>query len=103
MRATITGLLLAATFAACSNPAPRRESERMPSRSIQDVLAAHNDSLLAVPGVVGTAIGSCDGAPCIRVFVSDAETARRAPLAPRLEGYLVRVEVQPPLRARPGG
>lgn len=74
----------------------------MPTRSIQEVLAAHNESLLATPGVVGTAIGLCDGAPCIRVFVVDSAAARDARFAPRLDGYPVRVEVTGPLRARPG-
>ena len=95
------GLLLVALVATCSSPPPRKASEGMPTRSIQDVLAAHNDSLLALPGVVGTAIGLCEESPCIRVFVADAAVARRARLPDRLDGYVVRVEVQPPLRARP--
>jgi hypothetical protein len=94
-------LLLAAVGAACSSPPPRQETERMPSRSIEDVLAAHTDSLLAIPGVVGTAIGRCDGAPCIRVFVADSAAAERARLGPTLEGHPVRVEVTGPFRARP--
>ena len=72
----------------------------MPTKTIQDVLAAHNDSLLASPGVVGTAVGLCDSTPCIRVFVADAEAARRLRVGPRLDGYVVRVEVTGPLRAR---
>ena len=73
----------------------------MPRRSIQDVLATHNDSLMARSGVVGTAIGLCDGTPCIRVFVTDSAAAHRARIEPRLEGYPVRVEVTGPFRARP--
>ena len=100
MRGTVTGLLLAVEIAACSGP-QRRETEHMPTRSIQEVLATHNEALLATPGVVGTAIGLCDGAPCIRVFVVDSAAAKRAELAPRLDGYPVRVEVTGPIRARP--
>ena len=102
MRGFFVGLLHVALVAACSGPSPRRASERMPTNRIQDVLAAHNDSLLALPGVVGTAIGICDGSPCIRIFVADAASAQRRRLPDRLEGYLVRVEVQPPPRALPG-
>ncbi|MGH7529308.1 MAG: hypothetical protein ACRDZV_14810 [Acidimicrobiia bacterium] len=61
------------------------------SRSIEQVLAAHNDSLMSLPGVVGTAIGLCDGTPCIRVFLADSNAAPRVPS--RLEGYLVNAEV----------
>src|SRR6185436_13603697 len=55
-------------------PPPAPESSRTETRpavtkapkTIDAVLAAHNDSLMAVPGVLGTAVGRCDGAPCIR-------------------------------------
>jgi len=65
----------------------------MPARTIDEVLAAHTDSLMALPGVVGTAIGSCDGERCIKVLLanSNPDTKRRIPA--RLEGYRVVVEV----------
>jgi UPF0716 family protein affecting phage T7 exclusion len=56
--------------------------------------------LMAVPGVVGTAIGVCDASPCIRVFMADSASAREAILPDRLEGYRVRIEVTGPARAR---
>ena len=65
----------------------------MPAASIEAVLEAHNASLLAVPGVVGTAIGQCDGHPCIRVFMRDSAAAKAARLGTELDGYPVRVEV----------
>jgi hypothetical protein len=65
----------------------------MPVRSIDAVLAAHTDSLLALRGVVGTAIASCDGERCIKVFVSDSNPDTKARIPPRLEGYRVVVEV----------
>ena len=36
------------------------------------VLREHTASLMALPGVVGTAQGLCDDEPCIRVFVVEA-------------------------------
>ena len=72
----------------------------MPSRAIADVLAAHRDSLMAVPGVVGTAIGVCDGAQCIRVFLAAEDPAARRRIPDRLEAYRVRVEVTGPIQAR---
>lgn len=70
------------------------------ARSIDEVLAAHNDSLMALPGVVGTAIGLCDGERCIKVFLADsgADTKRRIPA--RLEGYRVLAEVTGTFRPR---
>ncbi|HET7791506.1 MAG TPA: hypothetical protein VFK78_11995 [Gemmatimonadales bacterium] len=70
------------------------------SRSIEAVLAAHTGSLMAVPGVVGTAIGRCDGTPCIRVLLAAESDAARRRIPPTLEGYPVRVDVTGPFRAR---
>src|SRR5947208_16925981 len=93
-------LLLAAAIAACGGPRVQAQAAAMPEKSIEDVLAVHNDSLMALPGVVGTAIGRCDGAPCIRVVVRDSAAARAARVAERLDGYVVRVEVTGAFRAR---
>lgn len=52
---------------------------------------------------MGTAIGVCEGSPCIRVFVTNAEVARRYRFPKRLDGYPVRVAISGPMepRARP--
>jgi hypothetical protein len=70
------------------------------ARSIDQVLAAHTDSLMALPGVVGTAIGLCDGERCIKVLLADSnpDTKRRIP--DRLEGYRVLVEVTGTIKPR---
>jgi len=70
------------------------------AKSIEAVLAAHGDSLRALPGVVGKAIGLCDGAPCIRVFLADSSDAARRRIPAQLDGYPVRAEVTGPIRPR---
>ena len=65
----------------------------MPTRSIDQVLAAHTDSLMALPGVVGTAIGLCGSERCIKVLTVDSTAATRNRIPARLEGYQVVVEV----------
>lgn len=72
----------------------------MTDRTIDDVLSAHTDSLRARPGVVGTAIGLCDGRPCIRVFVRDSAAAQAGGIPRVIEGFDVKVEVTGPFRAR---
>ena len=72
----------------------------MAARSIADVLAAHTDSLMAIPGVVGTAIGMCGGERCIKVLVADSSAATRARIPARLESYPVAVEVVGTVRPR---
>lgn len=53
---------------------------------------------MRLPGVVGTAIGLCDGMPCIRVFLADAGDAARKAIPLRLEGYPVTTEVTGTIR-----
>lgn len=76
---------------------PQMES---PNRPIDVVLAEHRDSLMSLPGVVGTAIGLCDGQPCIRVLFRDSAAMSRQSVSPRIEGHVVRAEVSGPVRAR---
>jgi hypothetical protein len=63
-------------------------------KTIEEVLAEHNEALMAVPGVVGTAIGASG----IRVFLADG--AARARIPTQLEGYPVAVEVTGPIFPR---
>ena len=69
-------------------------------RSINDVLAAHSDSLMALPGVVGTAIGLCDGERCIKVLVADSNPDTKKRIPDRLDGYRVLVEVTGTIKPR---
>lgn len=77
-----------------------RDMPDRPERSIDDVLARHSDSLMARPGVVGTAIGLCGDVPCIHIMVSDSSETIRDGLPDRLEGYEVLVRVTGPFRPR---
>jgi len=87
-------VLLAGGMVACSSGAPRAGGgATVTARSIDEVLAAHTDSLMALPGVVGTAIGLCEGERCIKVLVADSNPATKRRIPDRLEGYRVLVEV----------
>jgi hypothetical protein len=78
----------------CANQAEEGEQGkgRMPEKAIEAVLKQHTDSLMSVPGVVGTAIGKCEGKPCIKVLVvkKTPELSEKIPL--ELEGFPVVVE-----------
>ena len=93
----LASLLLAVAFAACSG---KGRNATVPARSIDQVLAAHTDSLLALPGVTGTAIGLSDGERCIKVFLADSNPDTKARIPSRLEGYRVVVEVTGTIRPR---
>lgn len=68
-------------------------------QKIETVLKRHNDRLLALPGVVGTAIGQCDGKLCVKVFVVKKTPAVVARLPSTLEGFPVIVEETGEIRA----
>lgn len=103
MRAGFIRLLAIVLIVSCGR-AKTREGENaavaQAPRTIEAVLAAHTDSLMAVAGVLGTAIGRCDGAPCIRVLVSRVteDVQRRVPS--QLEGFPVRIDVTGPIVPR---
>ncbi len=99
----VATLVTAAALASCACRDHREETQAVTSRTMEAVLAAHTDSLMALPGVVGTAIGLCDGAPCIRVFLADSGAAARRRIPTQLEGYPVKVEVTGPIRPRGPG
>lgn len=91
-------VVLAGGMVGCSSGAQRGGAggaggATVTARSIDEVLAAHTDSLMALPGVVGTAIGLCEGERCIKVLVADSNPATRRSIPDRLEGYRVLVEV----------
>ncbi len=91
-------LLVTAILTACSRT--HTGGAIATRRSIDEVLAAHTDSLMMLPGVVGTAVGLCDGQRCIKVLLADSSAATKARLPTSLEGYRVVVEVTGAIRPR---
>lgn len=53
------------------------------------MLADYTDEWMELRGVVGTSIGQCDGAPCIRVMVVKKTDELAAKIPARVEGYTV--------------
>jgi len=74
----------------------------MSTEDITRVMDAHVNELMAVPGVVGVAVGATDdGKPCIRVLVIRETAEVRSRIPRSLEGYPVIVEVTGEIRAMP--
>ncbi len=89
------GLLwLVAGAAACGQPGAEAGQEEKPvtQKSIEQVLQEHTDSLMALPGVVGTAQGLCSEGPCIRVYVVEATQDLLKQIPEEIEGYTVDVQ-----------
>jgi hypothetical protein len=101
----LAAVVLAGALAACSGSQSgagqgRGSGTTVVANGIDEVLAAHRDTLLALPGVVGTAIGLCDGERCIKVFLADADSPAAGSIPPHLDGYRVVVEVTGTVRPR---
>jgi hypothetical protein len=77
--------------AACSSRDVTQDST-VAHAPIDSVLRSHTDSLMRVNGVVGTAIGECDGSPCIKVLVVAATPELQRVIPKTLEGHKVVIE-----------
>lgn len=80
---------------ACS----QQSENPMQQKAIQTVLKEHTDSLMALPGVVGTGLGECSGKPCIKVFVVKKTPELRKQIPSAIEGYTVTVQETGKFRA----
>jgi hypothetical protein len=101
--AAVLLLGIAALLAGCARKTAGTTGDHTPPSAtpIADVLAAHQQELLALPGVVGIGVGQCRGVPCIVVMaaVASPELSRRLPSS--LEGHPVELRVTGPITARP--
>ncbi len=87
-------LWLVAGAIACGQPSAEAVPEEKPlvEKPIEQVLQEHTDSLMALPGVVGTAQGLCADEPCIQVFVVEATEELLKRIPEEIEGYMVDVQ-----------
>lgn len=62
----------------------------MPKSNIHKVMEEHTQELMAIPGVVGVAIGELpDGVPCIQVLVVEKTRELEAKIGSSLDGHPV--------------
>jgi hypothetical protein len=77
------------------------EPEPQDPQALASRIKSHRgDILLAVPGVVGTAVGRCRGAPCIRVLVTRTSDELRQRIPRELGGFPVQIDVTGPIVPR---
>jgi hypothetical protein len=96
----LSGLVVAN---ACENISNRGEKGEMSTKSIEEVLKEHTRDLMAIPGVVGTGHGLCDGKPCIKVFVIKRNPELDRKIPSELDSHLVMIEETGEFRAFPEG
>jgi len=83
---------------------PQKETPtKMPARDINEVMNSQGGVLMAIPGVVGVAVGELDdGTACIQVLVVEetAEISRQVPK--ELEGHPVKIFVSGEIKPMQG-
>jgi len=95
----IVALLLAATLNCRPDRSTQQSDARMSEKTIEQVQQEHTDAWMAIPGVVGTAIGQRKSKPCILILAaSNAEQVRRT-IPATVEGYPVVIEYTGEIRA----
>ena len=92
---------LMAAGVACGQQGAKEPLEHTPmqQKKIETVLTEHTDSLMALPGVVGTAIAECAGKPCIKVYVEKKTSDLLKQIPSTIEGYTVSVQETGEIRA----
>lgn len=89
--------------AACGRPKTQTAGGELVAdtlKTIEAVLAAHHDSLMAIPGVLSTAVGRCSGEPCIRILVNRVSDEIQRRIPSKLDGFPVRINVTGPVVPR---
>lgn len=99
---TLRTMQVVGSLAGCSRPRsdPFEKEHLMAERTIEQVQEAHTEAWMAMPGVVGTAIGLHKGEPCILILTAANAEAIRAQIPERVEGYPVIIQQTGEIRAR---
>ncbi|MSU57161.1 MAG: hypothetical protein EXS35_03090 [Pedosphaera sp.] len=98
LRRAIT-ISAAALLIGCQSSMTSKNSSA-PPRDINAVLAAHDQELLAIPGVVGVYVGAQEDGrtQCLKVMLSRATAENQRAIPRQLEGYSVVTEVTGEIR-----
>lgn len=72
----------------------------MPHGTIEEAVRHLTARVMSIPGVVGIAVGLCDGRPCVKVFLARKDPVILERIPAVVEGYPVSVEESGEFRAR---
>ncbi len=100
----ILAAALAVQGAGCGKgPEKERGSSSMSMDDAIRVMDAHVNELMAIPGVVGVAVGALEsGAPCIQVLVVKKTPEHDNRVPKKIEGFPVVIQVTGEIRPMPG-
>jgi len=67
--------------------------KNMKAKTIVEVLEAHSDDWMSIPGVVGTAIGEFEGKPCLKILVTSRNDDLSKRIPPQIAGFSIVIQV----------
>ncbi len=105
-RALIGVLGLAVVLGAAGparDAAAEGKGKAMAEMSITQALNQATPGLMKIEGVVGTAQGRCDGAPCIKIYVAKKTPGLLAQIPATIAGHPVVIEETGEIRALDSG
>jgi len=77
---------------------PQR-ADLMPTKTIEQVQQEHTAAWMAIPGVIGTAIGERKGKPCILVLTASNTEQVKKQIPATVDGYPVVIQYTGEIRA----
>lgn len=93
-------MVLSGNAVSCARkPHSSEGAPEMTTKTIEQVLEAHTDEWMSIPGVVGTAIGEFRGKPCIKVLVVKKTRDLTKKIPSQVEGFPVVIEETGEIRA----
>ncbi len=98
---SIGAIITAGNITGCfyTGPSDHEKGQTMPERTIEQVQEELTDAWMAIPGVLGTAIGLYEGKPCIKIFTSSKSQQLQDKIPSTVEGYPVIIEETGEFRA----
>jgi hypothetical protein len=76
-----------------------QRSASMPAKTIEQVQQEHTDEWMAIPGVVGVAIGQHEDKPCILILTAFGTEEVRKKIPSHVGGYAVIIQYTGEIRA----
>ena len=98
----LPGLLLVSLLMSvgCSGKGPEpQEPNELSNSAVAEVIARHNDEIMALEHVVAIGESLCDGEPCIRVYLTDPDSPTLNSLPTELDGIPVTTDITTTPRA----
>ncbi|MCA9732089.1 MAG: hypothetical protein H6696_17775 [Deferribacteres bacterium] len=101
--AVLSFVMLIMVTMACQNSGEKNGGPvEIETQDINQVLAAHSDELMAIPGVVGINIGLLEeggSTLCIRVMVKEMTAELQKTIPHTLDGHPVKIQVTGEIKA----